>query len=308
MTRMIAAVFAAVAACFVASSAAARSPLLPEPITPGFCFETFSFQYYDVYYINGVRTKQWQAEDALEQQIEPLFIELYSDYSAVCEDPFAFKLQYNKTTNALSDIIETFQQRANSSFVGAWRRVVAVVNGVSAALADQPAINEDDAQDVAQLLLLSGTDSEEIALFATQYEATLSSGPGRRNFFSRCPMVVAYSQGNLFANRAAALVNDPYCLSVVSIATPDSLVRGFAGDWATLVTDLVIQAVRNVPFTDVLLSNVDDPGLNLVGNHGLAENYLKAGSNARRRIGDAIDKFTFCGQTFLNPDLPDCPQ
>lgn len=299
------------AALLMCSTAIARSPLLPDPVTSGRCFETFSFQFYDVYYINGIRADRQSANDNLEE-IEGLLDELYSDYIDVCDDPgeetFAFKLQYSRSNGFIEDVVEAIRQRLNSGRLEAYRRLSSFFNGAAAFVTGQPAPDENDARDLALLVLARGPDVDDIARFANEYEATLASGPGRRRFFSRCPMVVGYSQGNLFANRAFELVNDPYCLSVVSIGSPDSVVRGFAGDHARLLDDVVIQQASEAT-GNALPINVDNPGFNLFTlNHSLAEDYLKSGSNSRTRISDAIDKFTFCDMRIDTSPRPQCPQ
>lgn len=240
---------------------------------------------------------------------------LYSVYSNACDSAFGRtftpKLQYNESADLLTDILQTFLQRTSNSLLDAFHLAVALADGASEAFTGEPAISEADADEFARIVRAFGVDTEEIEMFAADYEATLSSGTGRRSRFSRCPLIIAYSQGNLYANRALRLVDDPFCAAIVSIATPDDTVEGFAGpeSYATLNEDLVIQGVRRVsglpgpgpgPVLPSNLTNFPEFDLSLFGHH-LAKGYLRSGSRSREEIENLIERIVRCGSFGICP-------
>lgn len=117
-------------------------------------------------------------------------------------------------------------------------------------------------------------------------------------------IVVAHSQGNLFANEAVQEASDrqPQCadsIAVVGVATPASkLVNGTSG-YVTAKDDIVINYTRDF-FSDVLPGNVDnrtsEPDERDGLHHFFYESYFAAGLESRRRIDSLME--------MLAEDLP----
>ncbi len=89
-------------------------------------------------------------------------------------------------------------------------------------------------------------------------------------------LLVAHSQGNLYANRAYNQLTEAEknSVGVLSIATPSSYVAG-VGEWSTLTNDVIMKAVRTI-FPDTLPGNVTNTTGYQVNEDILHHNLLKS--------------------------------
>lgn len=107
-------------------------------------------------------------------------------------------------------------------------------------------------------------------------------------------LVVSHSQGNFYANQAHRLV-DSSGISIVSVATPASLVEGGGGYVSLTGDDVVGVSIGSLP------ANVTNPSEGDAHNHGFVTSYL-TGPNSRAAI---VARFEDAARTtpFPNPQI-----
>lgn len=106
-------------------------------------------------------------------------------------------------------------------------------------------------------------------------------------------LVVAHSQGNLYANAAysnlSAMGLPMNSFGIVSVATPASRVAG-GGPYFTLVNDIVIAAVESL-FPGTLDPNVANiPNFNDWTNHSFVDSYLNGNQTGSMIVNSALSQ------------------
>jgi len=160
------------------------------------------------------------------------------------EEGWAFELSYNHDEEAYS-LIEVFRQRMGDQTASYWRWL--------GNLEMAPDWFQSATRSVASGFdLLESIVDEDLRQHIQRYEGLLMEG--------NRVLVVAHSQGNLYANAAHTRLADKGlpmdAFGVVSVANPASRVAG-DGPYFTLVNDMVIHAV-SLLFPNTLSPNVEN--------------------------------------------------
>ncbi|MFH1155661.1 MAG: hypothetical protein V1793_17785 [Pseudomonadota bacterium] len=237
-----------------------------------------------IFFGNGV----WNDHEGAELSRRVLSEEIETDVLGTeLEGLLTYEVAYNPTEGAISDLMETFIQNAETDFTKFWRYL--------SGLDPLPDILLKRLKEIANAV------DESILLYnpAVQnhvnvYNSYLNNG--------KKVVVVAHSQGNLFANIAytGIDINRIHSFGIVSVGNPDSYVAG-NGAYTTLDEDIIIGAV---PCS--LPSNLDNfSGINLddLTGHMFVKSYLATGHQAEQTILDniisVIDELKFPGCELL---------
>jgi len=159
-------------------------------------------------------------------------------------DGWKFELSYNHD-EGISSILEVFRQRMGDQTASYWRWL--------GNLEIAPDWFQSATQSVASGFdLLETVVDEDLRRHIQRYEGLLMEG--------NRVLVVAHSQGNLYANAAHTRLVDKGlpmdAFGIVSVANPASHVAG-NGPYFTLVNDMVIHAV-SLLFPNTLSPNVEN--------------------------------------------------
>lgn len=183
-----------------------------------------------VFYVNGIRTTQLQAEGDLDKLQDRVLAAL--DGTPQSTECLAFRPAYNETNGTWSDLWQSVRQRLNQD-ASLFARYVADID--SAPLWFQAAFG------AAAVTIDELANEPEIAGHLQDYESERAQG--------NTIILVAHSQGNLYANaeyRKLQLrswpVPDNKVFSIVSVATPAKTVEG-GGPWTTLLFDPIFDFV-----------------------------------------------------------------
>ena len=223
-----------------------------------------------LFYVNGVRNDYFMAM-ASESELAHL---VSTRYPAL-RSTVTFKLSYNQT-HGLFDLIEALQQISPGSPSTLLRIVFGLINPRVGRAGEILGKFAEIAAEVVQ--------SQKLQRFVEMYRTELNVG--------KKVVLVAHSQGNLYANRAYDLLRPQYGqnLGIVSVATPDTRVAG-GGPWFTLTGDTVINRVRQFLSSATLPADFEGP---LPGAdswmHGFLESYLQVGGTTRGPILTGIDQ------------------
>ena len=160
------------------------------------------------------------------------------------EDGWKFELSYNHN-EGISSILEVFRQRMGDQTASYWRWL--------GNLEMAPDWFQSATQSVASGFdLLESVVDEDLRQHIQRYEGLLMAG--------NRVLVVAHSQGNLYANAAHTRLAEKGlpmdAFGIVSVANPASHVAG-NGPYFTLVNDMVIHAV-SILFPNTLSPNVEN--------------------------------------------------
>ncbi|HQS77311.1 MAG TPA: hypothetical protein PLC57_03140, partial [Sulfurovum sp.] len=199
----------------------------------------------DIYFGNGIWNTETQAKESMRElrwfmqhtAITPLSIEDEKNQL------YSFKLAYNYSTGALTDLIETYWQLRESGQIseGYFQIIAATLvtnNGASS-----------HEEILAQIRYVVAYESANIE---TMYQLYNNASFSQKHNV----LLVAHSQGNLFGNKMYTLMSDAQKnkFRMVSVATPADSVAG-GGPYVTASGDYVINSIPNV-----LPSNVDGFG------------------------------------------------
>ena len=194
------------------------------------------------------------------------------------EDKWAFDLSYNYDEE-ISSFFEVFRQRMGDQASLYWR----LLGNLEVA----PDWFQTMAQDVGGSFdRFEAVVDSDLSRHVQRYQGLLMEG--------NRVLVVAHSQGNLYANAAYTnLANDSRmsmdAFGIVSVANPASYVAG-NGSYYTLVSDLVIALVRTV-FPSTLSGNVVNTNAdNDWTNHGFIDSYLNGNQTGPMIINSALSQ------------------
>lgn len=195
------------------------------------------------------------------------------------EDQWAFDISYNHDEKLFS-LFEVFRQREGERASTFWRWI----SGLSFA----PDWFRDKALELASHQpLAEAVIDADLRRHIDSYRSLLMEG--------NRVLVVAHSQGNLYANAAYAnLARDDNHLQmnafgIVAVATPSSQVAG-GGSYYTLTNDLVIDTVR-LFYWDTLPGNVTNsvPDSDWK-HHSFVDAYLKGDQSGPMIVGGALSR------------------
>ena len=263
----------------------------------------------NVYFVNGMMTGADYAE--------VIRLRLEAEYRSLEErrpgSRYEFGVKYNPTSYSLAgDVAEVLAQKAERDGLFFSRRnlriraralveqvtagetVRGVLNWLSEAMPGfQWTPNELAEAMIAPLeeagAALAVVDAGLVAEHAECYVTNLRQG--------KRVVIVAHSQGNLYANGAAegvaaAVAAAELSVGVVGVATPDSRRANGGSGYVTAKDDVVINLLRAVPGAQVLPGNVNNElGEMYEGRdfwkHGFIRSYFEGGLRSRERI-DAL--------------------
>jgi len=218
-----------------------------------------------VYFGNGVWNDFEQADESrwlLEKRLEARIL------GTNLEGVITYGVSHNPSMGMLADLLETFVQNTQTDESQFWRYL--------AALDPIP----DDFKDLlietankvnASILNANPAVQEHVV----KYNKVLGEG--------NKVVVVAHSQGNLFANIAELGITSQYAngFGVVSVANPDNFVAG-GGPYTTINEDLIIWGVPgSMPAN---LDNFSFINWNDLTGHTFATSYMASGHAAETKI------------------------
>ena len=188
----------------------------------------------DVYFGNGVWNTRKQAEES-KKELRKFMLKHNPDRFLIAEEDttYSFNVAYNKGEGTTDDLLETFWQLHESGQVGDFyfgfiTRILDVANILS------HEEEEDYRSRMAAIAAKAYTNTQEILQL---YRDTSLSNNNN-------VLLVAHSQGNLFANDAYSFLTDDEKkrFQVVGVGVPaDHIATG--NDYVTFTFDYVIQAV-----------------------------------------------------------------
>ena len=255
-----------------------------------------------VYFGNGVNVTRLEAEEAL-WPLAGLADEAGIDDAEVA-------LAYNPTDGLLLDIVETLKQKAAeddrfswfvaNNILGYTLRGLAIPSPIARKYAPLVATIQNAVNDA-----LSKASGQQTAFYdstvgehVSQYLADISAG--------NRVLVVAHSQGNLYANSALGLLSaaapaQAQFFGISAVATPaETSQRGYV----TSDNDLVIGLLRTLGST-VLPSNVHVPvALDDLTGHLFLNTYINASKPARARVVSLLSQVA---QAVPYPPPQSCP-
>lgn len=262
-----------------------------------------------IVYVNGIQNSPEQAhvgENALEKAHSP---------TVLAGEPTQYALLYNPSGTLARDIFESAYQSLPQYGVANLTQLFEAIFGLRPASDALRALIFSAAEGVAGLTNVSAEANAIAAAHKYAYEAILTGETGQGLSGPAAGIVVvAHSQGNLFANRAYALLAPPERarMRVVSVATPDDHVAG-GGPHFTALEDVFAQLfllARNRVGLEVLEVNTSlgwpltQLGISNTLGHGFESAYLLAAprwgilsavENARQSIGYEVPED--CGVT-----------
>ncbi|MEJ2308006.1 MAG: hypothetical protein P8Z78_01665 [Gammaproteobacteria bacterium] len=197
------------------------------------------------------------------------------------EGLITYATAHNPSEGKLLDLLETFEQNAQTNYSQFWRYL--------AGLDLLPDFLQNKLIEISKEVNASIVSSNPaVQDHVEKYNVFLSEG--------NKVVLVAHSQGNLFANIAYLGINSLYIdgFGIVSVGNPDNYVAG-GGSYTTLEEDIIIGSVP-----DSLSANLDNfLGINLrdLSGHAFADSYMASGYQAENKIlrdtVNTIENLTF---------------
>ena len=228
-----------------------------------------------IYFGNGVNTTSTGAH--LSRAL--LQIRLRSMLSVENYRALTFKVAYNQTENLLLDLLETARQTLGNEYpillVGKLLGVTALEDFIIGLILPDGAIqafNDRLKNRDVQEFLAGASSSVDVATHVASYTSDISEG--------KKIVLVAHSQGNIFANLSAERLTSDQLRSfaIVPVASPESFVRKSLTGHIRFLDDLVIGAAQVAkialglpsPLSPNDQDNVDADFL----SHGFREAYM----------------------------------
>ena len=255
-----------------------------------------------IYFGNGIDNTYVEALQSQALLVDAYQDKLLEDYPGQI---FEFKLAYNLTQGRLKDVIETIDQKLVELDELTANKTTAAqfyMRYHSNSLGFVP--------QVISLLILNELASSSLDSRDTAFETAAKFTDSYRTDLNQCHrvVIVAHSQGNLFANISMANLKDSYdsnigMIGVASPAAPPGPPEGGNTNYWTAHDDHVINALRTQ--VSVLESNVDNEPKNTPDerdwtNHEFIKSYFKAGLETRRIIDINLDNL------MRNLEFPTC--
>lgn len=241
-----------------------------------------------VLFVNGIMNTSEDARNSLNA-----LRTLHGDYDKN-GNPIQYDFLYNQTEGFFTDIAEVIGQRDQEKGykVKRYELFFDVVTGKSTlareAIRNNPAMKDeiDAMRKIAldkhsKILAMSSSNPNTIKNYVehiSRVEQLLLHG--------KKIVLVAHSQGNLFANKIYQYTLKKYGKEVLKVIHIAPASRELNGEYFLADTDIVIRALRGNPDPthEVKWSTVDPSGHSVLGT------YLKLGSKLRKAIGEAIQK------------------
>lgn len=223
-----------------------------------------------VFFGNGV----WNDKEAADSSRRLLTRRLEAVIAGTdLEGMITYGTSHNPSEGKLKDLLETFEQNDQTDDSQFWRFL--------AGLDPIPDFLQDKLKEIADSVdeaIVSANPA--VQKHIVKYNKFLSEG--------NKVVVVAHSQGNLFANIAYLGINSQYIdgFGIVSVGNPDSYVAG-GGSYTTLDEDIIIGNVSgSLPAN---LDNFFGINLNDLTGHEFAKSYMAANHDAETKIlGDVV--------------------
>jgi hypothetical protein len=243
----------------------------------------------EIYFVNGVWNTLAQARDGQNILQDAYQTSAQSQYP---NQTFEFKLAYNYHASKVRDVIEVIGQKLNeiadedantltaAQYFNLYMTVKSFEDVVPSQARPLTVVIEE---------YLAGRITEAVTASShiQKYQTDLQEG--------KRVLLVAHSQGNLFANQAIAALMDEYGSSIglLGVASPAALTYNNS-PYYTAHDDRVIDALRIIH--DVLPSNIEnDPGVfnddRDFSNHQFNSSYLASGLNSRIAIDAGFNAY-----------------
>jgi len=185
-----------------------------------------------------------------------------------------YELAYNPSEGALEDLLETFEQEAQTDYSKFWNYL--------AGLDIMPDYLQDTLKEIANIVNASIVSANpSVQEHIEQYSTYLGEG--------RKVVLVAHSQGNLYGNIAYLGIDSQYLdrFGIVSVANPDDYVAG-GGPYTTIEEDLIIGSLPTALASNV--NNFSNTYINPfdLSGHNFIKSYMFSGRDAERKILEDI--------------------
>lgn len=243
----------------------------------------------EIYFVNGVWNSLAQARDGrnlIKSAYKQLLEGQYSDQK------FEFKLAYNYSAGKVRDLIEVIGQKLNEINDPDANQLTAAQYYnlyMTAKEFDEvvPLTAKPLTTTIEEYLAGRITDSVNAASHIQKYQTDLQEG--------KRVLLIAHSQGNLFANQAVSALMNTYSSSIgmIGVASPAAITYNNS-TYYTAHDDRVIDALRLLH--NVLPSNIEnDPGLfndpRDFSNHQFKESYFASGIASRTKIDEDVSSY-----------------
>lgn len=250
-----------------------------------------------IYFINGVLNSDIEAQANAKAIKSAYESELKVQYP---DEHFEFNYSYNYSAKGdgvgagVLDFVEFFEQKIAELGLklSKWmapQYFSAFISGSWELLLNDPDLKPKDVEALREL------HQSAMEFYASHWPNQSESDSHVRKYVNDLTdgkrlILIAHSQGNLFAQRAMTLLEPRYGANIgmIGVASPASIEVGNSTHY-TATDDRVIQLLRM--FTSVLDANVEnDPGLlndpRDLDNHGFINSYFSAGLNSRSLIDE----------------------
>lgn len=220
-----------------------------------------------LYFGNGILTQFGSARASLDR----LRTGVEASLGETERGSVTYELAYNATGGAISDIWEAIKQRQELASIDL-STFLLIIAGLYDA---PPSVQATLRSAIAERIRTATVNSADLGKHVQLYKNAIGSG--------RKVVIVAHSQGNLFANLAysALTASERTSFGIVSVANPSSSVAG-GGPYTTLSNDAIISLIPlALPFNTS--NGFTAPFYDFTG-HFFLESYYRSGTNSHSRI------------------------
>jgi len=243
----------------------------------------------EIYFINGVWNSLAQARDGRNLIKSAYKQSLENQYTS---QRFEFKLAYNYSAGKVRDLIELIGQKLNEINTPDANQLTAAQYYnlyMTAKAFDEvvPISAKPLITTIEEYLAGRITDSVNSASHIQKYQTDLQEG--------KRVLLIAHSQGNMFANQAISSLMNNYSSSIgmIGVASPAAITYNNS-TYYTAHDDRVINALRILH--NVLPSNIEnDPGIlndpRDFSNHQFRESYFASGLASRAKIDEDVSNY-----------------